>query len=64
MVFIVIIAVVAGFLYGYFEGQKDKEVEILEKNPDYFLTKDLKIERVWCVPEWKRIVIIANILSG
>jgi uncharacterized protein YneF (UPF0154 family) len=51
MVFIVLLGVLAGFFYGYFEGQKDKESEILKKNPDYFLTEDLKIEKIWCVPE-------------
>jgi hypothetical protein len=50
MVFVVFIIASISFIGGYLQGEKEKKAEILEKNPDYFLTKDLKIEKIWCDP--------------
>lgn len=40
-----ILIFVCSFIFGYILGKDDMLSKILEKNPDFFLDKDLTIER-------------------
>jgi hypothetical protein len=52
---IVILVLSLSLFYAYRIGKSVGDAELYEKilknNPDYFLTEDLKIEKIWCIPD-------------